>query len=85
MSLHTTERDLKKIFGEYGEIDTVQIVYDRISRRSRGFGFVYFMTTKDAARVSFAPIRNFSNVNFRQKIIWRTLLSMEWKFVWIIL
>jgi len=50
MSLHTTERDLKKIFGEYGEIDTVQIVYDRISRRSRGFGFVYFMTTKDSTR-----------------------------------
>ncbi|KAL3075730.1 hypothetical protein niasHS_012560 [Heterodera schachtii] len=50
MSLHTTERDLKHLFGRYGEVDSVQIVYDRYSGRSRGFGFVYFTHTKDAAR-----------------------------------
>ncbi|KAL3070821.1 hypothetical protein niasHT_037797 [Heterodera trifolii] len=50
MSLHTTERDLKHLFGRYGEVDSVQIVYDRLSGRSRGFGFVYFTHTKDAAR-----------------------------------
>ncbi|VDM38534.1 unnamed protein product [Toxocara canis] len=50
MSLNTTERDLKRIFGEYGEIETVQLVYDRYSGRSRGFGFVYFQTTKEAMR-----------------------------------
>lgn len=53
MSLNTTERDLKRIFGEYGEIETVQLVYDRYSGRSRGFGFVYFQSTKEAIRVSF--------------------------------
>ncbi|VDD96303.1 unnamed protein product [Enterobius vermicularis] len=50
MSLSTTERDLKRIFGDYGEIETVQLVYDRYSGRSRGFGFVYFQTTKEAIR-----------------------------------
>uniref|UniRef100_A0A914KRJ9 RRM domain-containing protein n=1 Tax=Meloidogyne incognita TaxID=6306 RepID=A0A914KRJ9_MELIC len=50
MSLHTSERDLRKLFGEYGEIESVQIVYDRFSGRSRGFGFVYFTSTKDATR-----------------------------------
>ncbi|KAL3105205.1 hypothetical protein niasHT_024099 [Heterodera trifolii] len=50
MSLHTTERDLKHLFGRYGEVESVQIVYDRHSGRSRGFGFVYFTHTKDAAR-----------------------------------
>uniref|UniRef100_F1LA85 Transformer-2 protein beta n=1 Tax=Ascaris suum TaxID=6253 RepID=F1LA85_ASCSU len=50
MSLNTSERDLKRIFGEYGEIETVQLVYDRYSGRSRGFGFVYFQTTKEAMR-----------------------------------
>ena len=53
MSLSTTERDLKRIFGDYGEIETVQLVYDRYSGRSRGFGFVYFQTTKEAIRVCF--------------------------------
>ncbi|KAI1707932.1 RNA recognition motif domain-containing protein [Ditylenchus destructor] len=48
MSLHTTERDLKKIFTQYGEVESVQIVYDRFSGRSRGFGFVYFTSTRDA-------------------------------------
>lgn len=52
MSLSTTERDLKRIFGEYGEIETVQLVYDRYSGRSRGFGFVYFESTRDAIRAS---------------------------------
>ncbi|CAK5036759.1 unnamed protein product [Meloidogyne enterolobii] len=47
---HTSERDLRKLFGEYGEIESVQIVYDRFSGRSRGFGFVYFTSTKDATR-----------------------------------
>jgi len=50
MSLHTTERDLKNIFGKYGEIESVQIVYDRFSGRSRGFGFVYFTSTRDATK-----------------------------------
>uniref|UniRef100_A0A915N187 ethanolamine kinase n=1 Tax=Meloidogyne javanica TaxID=6303 RepID=A0A915N187_MELJA len=45
-----SERDLRKLFGEYGEIESVQIVYDRFSGRSRGFGFVYFTSTKDATR-----------------------------------
>uniref|UniRef100_A0A183CHI1 RRM domain-containing protein n=1 Tax=Globodera pallida TaxID=36090 RepID=A0A183CHI1_GLOPA len=50
MSLHTTERDLKHLFGRYGEVESVQVVYDRYSGRSRGFGFVYFTSTKDATR-----------------------------------
>jgi len=50
MSLHTTERELKHIFGKYGDIESVQIVYDRFSSRSRGFGFVYFTSTKDATK-----------------------------------
>ncbi|KAH7719812.1 RNA recognition motif containing proteindomain containing protein [Aphelenchoides avenae] len=50
MSLHTTERDLRKAFGAYGEIESVQIVYDRNSGRSRGFGFIYYESTRDAAK-----------------------------------
>ena len=50
MSLHTSERDLKHLFGRYGEVESVQVVYDRFTGRSRGFGFVYFTSTKDASR-----------------------------------
>ena len=32
--------DLKEIFEEYGEVTTTKIVSDKLSGRSKGFGFV---------------------------------------------
>lgn len=36
----TTEDDLRAIFEPYGSIDSVAVVTDRTTGRSRGFGFV---------------------------------------------
>ena len=36
----TTEEDLAQLFHPYGEITRVQIITDRDTGRSRGFGFV---------------------------------------------
>jgi RNA recognition motif-containing protein len=36
----TTEEELGQLFHPYGEVDRVQIVTDRATGRSRGFGFV---------------------------------------------
>ncbi len=36
----TTEEDLAQLFHPYGEIERVQILTDRETGRSRGFGFV---------------------------------------------
>ncbi len=35
-----TEDDLRNMFGEYGSVDNVNIIMDRMTGRSRGFGFV---------------------------------------------
>ena len=35
-----TEDELKQFFSEYGEVESVAIVLDRETGRSRGFGFV---------------------------------------------
>ena len=40
LSYDATEEDLKKMFEEFGEIESVKIVTDRYSGRSKGFGFV---------------------------------------------
>jgi len=48
MSLYTTERDLKDIFSEFGRVESVQVVYDHPTGRSRGFGFIYFEKVSDA-------------------------------------
>lgn len=35
-----SEGDLRQLFSDYGEIDSVAIILDRDTGRSRGFGFV---------------------------------------------
>ena len=49
LSLYTTERELEKQFGSFGEIEKCQVVLDGHSGRSRGFAFVYFETVEQAA------------------------------------
>lgn len=39
-SFSTTEDDLRALFQPYGNIDSVAVVTDRDTGRSRGFGFV---------------------------------------------
>ncbi|KAJ3018265.1 hypothetical protein HKX48_002996 [Thoreauomyces humboldtii] len=40
--MRTRERDLEKLFGEYGKIHKAAIMYDPHTRESRGFAFVSF-------------------------------------------
>lgn len=46
----TTEETLEELFSTYGEIVEVNIVRDRESGRSRGFGFVQFSTEENAQK-----------------------------------
>ena len=40
LSFDTAETDLEQVFSQHGEVDEVQIITDRDTGRSRGFGFV---------------------------------------------
>ncbi len=40
LSQDVTEEELKKIFEEYGEVSSVNIIKDSHTGKSRGFGFV---------------------------------------------
>jgi len=40
LSIQVTEDDLQNLFAEYGEVTNVNIVTDRFSNQSKGFGFV---------------------------------------------
>jgi RNA recognition motif-containing protein len=40
LSFDTTENDLDALFAQSGEVESVRIITDRDSGRSRGFGFV---------------------------------------------
>lgn len=43
-------KQLKDIFGEFGEVSFVRIVSDRETGKSRGFGFVEFTSVDDAIK-----------------------------------
>jgi len=40
LSFQTTETELKELFGQSGSVETVRIITDRDTVRSKGFGFV---------------------------------------------
>ena len=51
LSYDTTEADLRTAFGVHGEVDSVRLITDRDSGRSKGFGFVE-MPDEGAARAA---------------------------------
>ena len=40
LSYEATEKNLKEAFEVYGEVDTVKVIKDKYTSRSKGFGFV---------------------------------------------
>ncbi len=44
----TTEADLRALFEEHGSVESANVITDRESGRSRGFGFVEFQNESDA-------------------------------------
>ncbi len=40
LSWETTENELQQLFEAYGKVDSVTIIKDKYTSRSRGFGFV---------------------------------------------
>lgn len=48
ISYQTTEDDLNTLFSQAGNIESVKIINDQYSGRSKGFGFVEFSTQEEA-------------------------------------
>lgn len=44
-----TNTDLEMLFGEVGTVVSGQVIMDRMTNRSRGFGFVEMSTAEEAA------------------------------------
>ena len=48
MSYSTSEEELRELFASYGEVSSVNVVLDRITGKSRGFGFVEMSKPEEA-------------------------------------
>ncbi len=46
----TTSEELNKLFSEVGEVESANVITDRMSGRSRGFGFVEMAKDEDATK-----------------------------------
>jgi RNA recognition motif-containing protein len=64
LSFQTTEADVSEMFGNVGQVESVQIITDRDTGRSKGFGFVQM--TDDAAAEKAIAALNGKEVNGRQ-------------------
>lgn len=50
LSFETRDDGLREAFSQYGAVDSAQVVMDRESGRSRGFGFVEMPDSGEATR-----------------------------------
>ncbi len=48
LTFNTTTADLESLFGQHGEVKKAQVITDRDTGRSRGFGFVEMATSEEA-------------------------------------
>ena len=48
LSFHTTPADLESLFGQAGAVTSVNVISDKFSGQSRGFGFVEMGSQADA-------------------------------------
>ena len=55
LSYDTTEDNLKEFFGQAGTVETATIIKDKMTGRSKGFGFVE-MTTEEEAKNAIETI-----------------------------
>lgn len=50
LSFNTTNQDLTELFGTVGTVESANVIEDRDTGRSRGFGFVEMATTDDGEK-----------------------------------
>jgi RNA recognition motif-containing protein len=55
MSYNTTEEDLRDLFAQYGTVLSATIIFDRETRRPKGFGFVE-MEEDNAAEAAISQL-----------------------------
>lgn len=48
LTYSVSNSDLETLFGQYGQVTSAQVITDRETGRSRGFGFVEMASAEDA-------------------------------------
>ncbi len=59
LAFGTTSSELEDLFGQHGEVTRAQVITDRDTGRSRGFGFVE-MASADSARAAISALNGYN-------------------------
>ena len=57
LSFHTTDADLKTMFGKFGQVTSAKVIMDKATERSRGFGFVE-MSSEEEGKEAMLGLNN---------------------------
>jgi RNA recognition motif-containing protein len=57
LSFHTTDDDLRNLFEKFGAVSSAKVIMDKVSGRSRGFGFVE-MSSEEEGKEAMASLNN---------------------------
>jgi len=55
LGFHVTDEDLKGLFLEFGEVTSAKVITDKVTGKSRGFGFVEMSVDSAAEEVVISP------------------------------
>jgi hypothetical protein len=67
LSFQTTETDISDIFTQYGAVESVQIITDRDTGRSKGFGFVVMDQEGANRRLQTFPFAGFRDCRTKEE------------------
>jgi RNA recognition motif-containing protein len=65
LPFETTEEDIRQLFEEYGEIESVAMITDRDSGRFRGFAFVEMDNTAASAAIAALDGKDYAGRDLR--------------------
>ena len=82
LSFRVTSEDLQEYFGAAGAVESANVVYDRETGRSRGFGFVE-MADEDAATAAISQFngQEYDGRNLVVKEIKSHVNTSEWNSI----
>ena len=78
LSFHTTSEDLKTLFSKFGEVTSAKVIMDKMTDRSRGFGFVE-MSSEENGKEAMTALNN-KEIERKRRVLEARIASLQEEF-----
>jgi RNA recognition motif-containing protein len=84
LSFDLTERELQALFEAYGRVDCAEVIVDRFTKRSRGFGFIEMTNREEGLKaIQELDSKNLGGCNLKVTEARLKSNSGSWRRDWI--